>query len=201
MLFRLWEKIWKEWKWRTLLWYRVWASETNDWYRKWIRELLWAGVEILWVIADGRKWLLNSFQSMPVQMCQFHMKAIVRRNIGKKPRLDQHKRLKDIMEMLWKIKEDLWRERVKSWETVNKERLQERNDEWKYIHMKARRSLRSIKYHMKYLFTYTQYAWMPNTSNSCEWKASWIKQKANVHRVTKAFRKKKLIDRYLNGSD
>jgi hypothetical protein len=201
MIFRLRENIWTKREWRTILWYWVWVSETNERYRRWIRELLWKWVEILWVIADGRKWLLSSFQSMPVQMCQFHMKAIVRRNIGKNPRLDQHKQLKDIMDMLWKVREGAWKEWVTSWEEVNKDRLKEKNEEWNYIHSKARRSIRSLKYHMKYLFTYKKFKWMPNTSNSCEGKASWIKQKANVHRWTKAWRKKKLIDQYLNWSD
>ena len=38
-------------------------------------------------------------------MCHFHQKAIIRRNVGKKPKLDAHKELVDIAFMLGKITE------------------------------------------------------------------------------------------------
>jgi hypothetical protein len=154
MLFRLREQKNGTRNWRTILRYRVWASETNDRYRKWVRELLSSGVKILWVIADGRRWLLSSFQSISVQMCHFHMKAIVRRNIGKHPRLDQHKQLKEIVEVLWKLRPETLQERLKSRETVHKEWLKEKNEEENRLVLKWERLVQVCR-HQKVPLTQT----------------------------------------------
>jgi len=198
MLFRL--RTWTK-PWSTLLRYWVGPSETNEQYRRWIRELVSMWVTILWIVADGRKWLLRSFTRFPVQMCQFHMKAIVTRSIGKRPRLDQHREFKDMIEMLWRVRRDTFIDWLESRAWRHADWLSEKNEEWNYKHTKARRALRSVRYHLPHLFTHCDYKDMPATTNSCEWKAAWIKQKANVHRGLIPTRKKKLIDWYLNWSD
>ena len=60
-------------------------TETNLLYLKGINELRSKGFEILAIVCDGRKGLLQSFDKIPVQMCQFHQVAIIRRYITKKP--------------------------------------------------------------------------------------------------------------------
>ena len=53
--------------------------ETNSLYRKGIEELMFKGFDIVAIVCDGRRGLINSFPNIPVQMCQFHQAAIVRR--------------------------------------------------------------------------------------------------------------------------
>ena len=195
MVFRLRDPITRSGK--NILWYRV-ENETNDMYRRWIVEIENMWVTILGIICDGRRRLLASLKDYNVQMCLFHMMAIVRRNVGKNPILEQHQELKDLAYYLWKIKEETRKERFDSFVCRNTERLKERNEMWWYIHEKARRVVRSLRYHMQYLFTYTQVDWMPKTSNSNEWNFSRTKTKNSLHRWKTKIRTRKFIDRYLN---
>lgn len=61
--------------------------ETNALYKRGIEELKSEGFEIVAIVCDGRRGLINPFSDIPVQMCQFHQAAIIRRYITKKPRL------------------------------------------------------------------------------------------------------------------
>lgn len=62
-------------------------TETNKLYIKGVKELQFKGFEILAIVCDGRKVLLQSFNEIPVQMCQFHQVAIIRRYITKNPKI------------------------------------------------------------------------------------------------------------------
>ena len=50
-------------------------NETNALYIKGIQELISKGFEVIAIVCDGRKGLLQSFNDIPVQMCQFHQKG------------------------------------------------------------------------------------------------------------------------------
>lgn len=54
--------------------------ETNLAYLQGINELKKRGFEIVAIVCDGRKELIQSLGYTPVQMCQFHQSAIIRRN-------------------------------------------------------------------------------------------------------------------------
>ena len=47
-------------------------EETNALYKRGIQELKDKGFEIMAIVCDGRKGLLQSCENIPVQMCQFH---------------------------------------------------------------------------------------------------------------------------------
>ena len=49
-------------------------SETNALYKQGIKQLEEQGFDIVGIVCDGRRGLIN----IPVQMCQFHQVAIVR---------------------------------------------------------------------------------------------------------------------------
>ena len=75
-------------------------TETNALYIKGINELKRQGFEIVGVVCDGRKGLLQSFNKIPVQMCQFHQAAIIRRYITKNPKLPASIELKELVAMM-----------------------------------------------------------------------------------------------------
>ena len=62
-------------------------NETNSLYKKGVEELISRGYNVAAIVSDGRKGLIQSFGSIPVQMCQFHQVAIIRRYITKNPKL------------------------------------------------------------------------------------------------------------------
>lgn len=62
-------------------------TETNALYVQVIKELQHQGFTILAIVCDGRKGLIQSFPEIPVQMCQFHQSAIIRRYLTKKLKL------------------------------------------------------------------------------------------------------------------
>jgi len=59
--------------------------ETNKQYKNGIEELKKRGFEIQAIVCDGRRGLFQLFDNIPIQMCQYHQAAIIRRYITKKP--------------------------------------------------------------------------------------------------------------------
>lgn len=68
-------------------------TETNLKYAEGIRHLLNQGFIIKAIVCDGRRGLLQLFPSIPIQMCQFHQVAIIRRYLTKKPKMQASKEL------------------------------------------------------------------------------------------------------------
>ena len=182
---------------RNLLWYKV-SHETVDSYKQWIRELQASWIEISGIVCDWRRWLLWGFWETKTQMCLFHQKQIVIRNITKRPKLEANKELLEIVEMLWRIRSDTRKEWLTNWHKRYEIRLKERNDNWGLIHIRTLKAYRSLIRNMPYLFIYEQYSHIPSTSNSLEWKFSWLKQKLRNHRWLTLERRQKYIERYLN---
>jgi len=75
-------------------------NETNALYIKGIQELISKGFEVIAIVCDGRKGLLQSFNDIPVQMCQFHQKAIIVRYLTKKPKLPAAQELMKVVNLL-----------------------------------------------------------------------------------------------------
>lgn len=84
---------------QNLLKYYV-KTETNGLYAQGIRELASKGFEVVAIVCDGRRGLLQSFNGIPVQMCQFHQVAIIRRYITKNPKIPASIELKEFVAMM-----------------------------------------------------------------------------------------------------
>lgn len=54
-------------------------NESNKLYKQVVNELIKRGYEVLAIVCDDRKGLIQSFPTIPVQMCQFHQSTIIRR--------------------------------------------------------------------------------------------------------------------------
>ena len=75
-------------------------NETNTLYLQGINELKLKGFIILSIVFDSRKGLIQSFPNIPVQMCQFHQSAIIRRYLTKKPKLEPAKELREVVDLM-----------------------------------------------------------------------------------------------------
>jgi hypothetical protein len=68
-------------------------TETNQQYAQGVAYLLKQGFTVLAIVCDGRRGLLQLFPTIPVQMCNFHQVAIIRRYLTKKPKMQASKEL------------------------------------------------------------------------------------------------------------
>jgi hypothetical protein len=73
-------------------------SETNGLYVNGIDELKRMDYQVLAIVCDGRRGLIQSFGDIPVQMCQFHQSAIIRRYLTKRPKLKASQELMTVLE-------------------------------------------------------------------------------------------------------
>jgi len=151
------------------------------------------------IVCDGKRWLLW-WLDIPVQMCIFHQKQIMRKYITKTPKLEANKELKEISWLIWDIKKVTLKKWLDDRYSRYKFFLQEKNDGWTYIHTRTRKAHRSLKNNLQYLYTFADYTWIidiPRTTNSIESVFSHMKQKVWLHRWLKKKRKLRLIDEFL----
>ena len=177
--------------------------ETNAQYIFGINELQKQGFEILAVVCDGRKGLLQSFSNIPVQMCQFHQVAIIRRYITKNPKLPASIELKAIVEMMKMTDKESFEGALKlwflKWELFLNERTTniETNKSY-YTHKRLRSAYRSLNTNLKWLFTWYDYLELkiPNTTNAIDGHFSDLKNKLRNHNGLTKIRKMKFIDEF-----
>lgn len=162
------------------------------------------GWNIVGIVCDGKRGMFNAFGNIPVQMCQFHQVAIVRRYITNNPRLPAGIELKQITQLLTETDKESFEGLISDWYNKWKDFISERSTNPQsgkkhYTHKRIRSAYRSLKYNLPYLFTWYDNIElnMPNTTNSLEGVFSNLKNKLNLHNGLKLFRKMKFIDDFL----
>ena len=178
-------------------------SETNALYLQGINELKKRGFELLAIVCDGRKGLLNLFDDIPIQMCQFHQVSIIRRYITKNPKLPASIELKELVAMMkmtdkesFKGGLDLW---FIKWESfLNERTINFETGKSHYTHKRLRSAYRSLKTNLKWLFTWYDYIELkiPNTTNAIDGHFSDLKNKLRSHNGLSKARKRKFIDEF-----
>ncbi len=107
-------------------------SETTADYLNAVRSIEARGYLIKGIIIDGKQALFNLLAGYNLQMCQFHMKQIIRRYLTNNPRLKAARALKELIVTLPSITETEFKERYISWrnfwaDTLNKRSLLKSN--------------------------------------------------------------------------
>lgn len=178
-------------------------TETNSLYIQGIKELQAKGFEVLAIVCDGRKGLLQSFDKIPVQMCQFHQVAIIRRYITKNPKIPASIELKEFVSMLKMTDKASFEGGLRLWFTKWESFLNERtiNPETRkshFTHKRLRSAYRSLKTNSKWLFTGYDYydLKIPNTTNAIDGHFSDLKNKLRNHNGLSRVRKIKFIDEF-----
>ena len=72
-------------------------SETVKDYEAAVSSINERGYFIRGLIIDGKQTLFRSFSEYPIQMCQFHMKQIIRRYLTMNPKMLASRELKDLV--------------------------------------------------------------------------------------------------------
>ena len=75
-------------------------QETNLLYLKGLEEIARRGIKIQSIICDGRRGLFQLLPDVPVQMCNFHQVAIIRRYLTKNPKMQASKELWELTLLL-----------------------------------------------------------------------------------------------------
>ena len=92
-------------------------QETNKLYLSGIEEITRRGIKIQSIICDGRKGLLQLFEGIPIQMCNFHQVAIIRRYLTKKPKMQASKELWEHVLLLVKTDKERFEGGLNAWHT------------------------------------------------------------------------------------
>jgi hypothetical protein len=178
-------------------------TETNRLYIQGIKELQSKGFEVLAIVCDGRKGLLQSFDKIPVQMCQFHQVAIIRRYITKNPKIPASIELKEFVAMLKMTDKESFEGGLELWFTKWESFLNERTTNPEtgksyFTHKRLRSAYRSLKTNSKWLFTWYVYydLKIPNTTNAIDGHFSDLKNKLRNHNGLSRAIKIKFIDEF-----
>lgn len=188
---------------KNLLKYYV-KSETNQKYKEGIEKLVAQGFTINAIACDGRKGLLTLFPNIPVQMCQFHQAAIIRRYLTKNPKTDAAKELKAHVKTLSKTDKESFvgglNDWHRKWETFLKERsVNLKTNKTQYTHRKLRSAYNSLRNNMPWLFTWYDLIELkiPNTTNGIDGHFADLKNKLRNHNGLTIAHKQKFIDEFL----
>lgn len=151
------------------------------------------------VTLDGRKGAISllekHFPGVPVQLCLFHQKAIVRRYLTGRPKTPCGKELQALVASLGGTPEDIFMCALDELRHRHEVFLKERNDQKQYMHRRLRSALRSLRSNAPWLFTHLRYPErkIPTTTNTCDGSFAHWKAKIKIHRGLRHDRRSKMI--------
>lgn len=162
------------------------AHEHIDDYEAAVNHIEASGYHIDGIVIDGLPKLFTVFSAYKIQMCQFHMVAIVRRKLTKNPQLIAGKELLDLAyrlkTMSYKDFEEEFMQWKKKWHDFLKEKtVNEVTGRTIYTHQRLRSAMTSISTYLPYLFTYEHVEGMPNTNNQIEGTFTDMKKNLRNH--------------------
>jgi hypothetical protein len=178
-------------------------TETNQQYADGIKHLLQQGFIIKAIVCDGRKGLLQLFDNIPIQMCQFHQVAIIRRYLTKKPKMQASKELWELVLLLVRTDKESFEGALGAWHNKWIDFLNERKIDIqgknRYVHKRLRSAYRSLKTNLPWLFTWydNMNLKIPNTTNAIDGHFADLKNKLRNHNGLSKARKMKFIDEFL----
>lgn len=186
--------------------YHFVRTEKDIYYKIALNRLREKGYIIQSMTCDGRRGLMKELFDTPVQMCHFHMVAIVMRKLRKKYQSQAGKELKIIAKSLVKSSKNDFYRRLYAWFIKHEDFLKERSEKgnekgyFPYKHRNVRGVYASLKYYMNYLFTFEKHAEMniENTTNRLEGLFKNLKRQLNNHNGLTKKRKVMFTKDFLN---
>lgn len=184
--------------------YKIYVkTETNALYLQGVEHLKQEGFTILAIVCDGRRGLFQLFPGMPMQMCNFHQVAIIRRYLTKKPKMQASKELWQLTLMLAHTDKESFEGGLTDWyvkwmDFLNERKVDEKGKK-RYIHKRLRSAYRSLRTNLQWLFTWYDNTEMqiPNTTNAIDGHFAGLKNKLRNHNGLSIQRKMKFINEFL----
>lgn len=187
---------------QNIFWQEI-ESETLAVAEEGLKSLIKRGWVFSSVTVDGRVGVIQLidklFPKVPVQLCLFHQKAIVRRYLTQKPKTNCGRELQNLVLFLGHIPEALFLECLADLKASYREFLKERNEQSQFKHRRLRSALNSLTRNAPWLFTYQRYPELkiPTTTNSCDGSFAHWKAKVKIHRGLRHHRRAKMIKNLL----
>jgi hypothetical protein len=188
---------------RNIYWQEI-ESETIAVVEQGLRHLLVQGWCFSSITIDGRKGFIKLISrllpTVPIQLCLFHQKAIVRRYLTTKPKTRCGQELRDLTAFLGHISEKLFLACLVDLKKRYADFLKERNDQGQFKHRRTRAALRSLTTNAPWLFTTQRHPNLaiPTTTNSCDGSFAHWKAKVKIHRGLRHDRRAKMIQNLLS---
>lgn len=183
-----------------VIYFKEIKTESVKDFKEGIIALKAANYRILSVTIDGKRGYINNIRKLlgniPIQMCLFHQKAIIRRYITDKPRSQCGKDLKELMHLI--CKPESHQEFIDKFYLLKEKYhglIHQRNELGSYKHNALRAAFKSIETNLPYLFTYTDIknSNIPPTINHLEGLFGHLKERIKIHRGLDKNRKKKAV--------
>ena len=141
-----------------LLYMKHIAHEHISDYEDAVKHIVGCGYAIQGIVIDGFQKLFTVLSEYRIQMCQFHMVAIIRRKLTKNPQLEAGKelldlayRLKDMNESAFVSAFEKWK---RKWHDFLKEKtVNEITGRTIYTHQRLRSAMVTISTYLPFLFT------------------------------------------------
>ena len=164
-----------------------------------INEMEENGHKITGMVIDGMQSLFREFGAYRIQMCQYHMCAIVRRKITKNPKLPAGIELQQLMRALKDSRKDEFTDRYNQWKQKWKPFLSQRSTNTEtgrtfYTHQRVRSAMLSIDFYLPWLFTFEEVEGMPNTNNKIEGTFTDLKKNLENHSGMNKENRKRFVD-------
>ena len=140
-------------------------SETAKDYEDAVRSIKERGYTLLGLIIDGKQSLFKTFSGYHIQMCQFHMKQIVRRYLTLNPKMHASRELKGLVDRLHKAEEADFKKDYLEWkekwkDTIGHKSLH-KDGKMHYTHQRLRAAMNSLNFYLPYLFTCPRRIYFP----------------------------------------
>ena len=153
---------------------------------------------ILSVTCDGFSGNIPVFRGIPLQMCHFHMKQIVVRNVTLKPKTEAGQVLLALIRTLTYCHKDEFTRDLRLFHVQYALFLNEKTHHpeggWSYTHDGVRRAYFSVVHWFDYLFIFHVDHKIPNTTNTCDGHFSHVKDIIRIHRGFHKVLKQKVLD-------
>ena len=154
-------------------------------YTEAVEALVSQGYGVDGIVIDGIQQLFSVLSRYPIQMCQYHMAAIIRRKLTQNPRTTAGKDLKALMRTLPEVNDGKFSDAFDEWQRKHASFLKEKtvceDGRWIYTHKRLRSAAQSLRFYMPYLFTHLTMPGMPNTNNKIEGVFSDLKRNLRNH--------------------
>jgi hypothetical protein len=186
-----------------LLYMKHIAHEHISDYEDAVNYIVSCGYEIKGIVIDGLQKLFVVLSAYKIQMCQFHMVAIVRRKLTKNPQLPAGRELLSLTYRMKLMDEASFTEEFREWKDKWYDFLKEKTTNNQtgrtiYTHQRLRSAMASLSHYLPYLFTYEHVEGMPNTNNAIEGTFTDMKKNLRNHPGMASNNRLRMVDGFFS---